>query len=198
MTTAEVRVRAARAIAAVLSPAAVWAVLLVLAPFAEPGTGHPLAWGAGAALLVCAVPWAIVTWLDRRGDLRRGTGRLGAAPLAVCTAVLMYGTLRVIRWWHGPLSLAAVILAVFAGYAAVLLARRHWPLHWPAATWGAAAVILPLLLGAQGLLALPVLMAGVWAAAVLRHGTTARLAGSALAGAVLCGGLCALLLQAIR
>ncbi|MFD1211265.1 hypothetical protein ACFQ36_04335, partial [Arthrobacter sp. GCM10027362] len=135
--------RAARTIAAVLSPAIVWAAVLVPAPFTEPGTDRPLAWGAGAALLVCAVPWIIVTWLDRRGDLRRGVGRVGAAPLTVCTGVLMYGALRVIRWWHGPLSLAAVLFAVFGGYAVVLLARRRRPLDWPAMTCGAAAAVFP-------------------------------------------------------
>jgi hypothetical protein len=203
VTTTPFRRCAARTIAAVLSPAVVWAVLLLAAPFAEPGTQYPLAWGAGAALLVCAVPAAILAWLDRRGDLRRGIGRLGAGPsgagpLMVCTGVLMYGTLRVIRWWHGPLPLAAVILGIFAGYAAVLLARRQWPLYWPAATLGAAAVVMPLLLGLPGLLALPALVAGLWAAAVLQRGTVARLSGSALAGAVVCGGICAVLLQAVR
>ncbi|MCG2622365.1 hypothetical protein LVY72_10605 [Arthrobacter sp. I2-34] len=198
MTTAPFRRHAARTIAAVLSPAVVWAALLLAAPFAGPGTQYPLAWGAGAALLVCAVPWAIVTGLDRRADLRRGLGRLRAGPTMVCTGVLMYGTLRVIRWWHGPLALAAVILGIFAGYAAVLLARRKWPLYWPAATLGAAAVIMPLLLGLPGLLALPLLLAGLWAAAALKRGTAARLSGSALAGAVVCGGICAVLLQAVR
>lgn len=190
------RRRTARAITAVLQPAVVWAALLLAAPFAEPRSQYPLAWGAGAALLVCAVPAAILAWLGRRRDLRGGIGRFGAGPLMLCTGVLMYGTLRVIRWWHGPLALAAVILAMFAGYAAVLLARRQWPLSWPATALGAAAAILPQLLGMPGLLALPVLAAGLWAAAVPGHGTAARLAGSALAGAVVCGGICALLLRA--
>lgn len=199
MTTPEhPGVRTARAAAVLLSPALVWAVVLVLAPFAPPGAEHPLAWGLGAALLVCAVPWAVLAWLGRRGDLRRRTGRPGLAPLAVGSAALMYGTLRIIRAWHGPLTLAAVLFAIFAGYAAVVLARRRLPLHWPAVTWGGAAAVLPLLLGLPGLLALPLPAAGIWAAAVLRRGTAAALAGSVLAGGAVCGGTCVLLLQAVR
>ncbi|NKX54664.1 hypothetical protein [Arthrobacter mobilis] len=186
----------ARTAAAVLSPAVVWAAVLVLAPFAQPRTDSPLLWGAGAALLVCAVPRAIAAALGPQ--LRPGLGRLGLAPLAAGTGVLMYGMLRVIRWWHGPLSLAAVIFAIFAGYALLLLARRHRPLDWPAMTCGAAAAILPLLLGPPGLAALPVLGLRLWAAAALRSPGSGHPVVSAAAGAMVCGGLCALLLQAIR
>jgi hypothetical protein len=197
--TTTFRRRAARTIAAVLSPAVVWAALLLAAPFAEPGTQYPLAWGAGAVLLVCAVPAAILAWLRRSGGLRRGAGgRPGLAPLGLGTAALLYGTLRVIRWWHGPLALAAVILAAAGGYAVFLAARRRWPLDWPLVSLGAAAVILPVLLGPTGFLALPFTAAGGWAAAVLSRGTAGRLAGSALAGAAVCGGICAVLLQAVR
>lgn len=196
-TAVPFRVRAARLLAVVLSPGVVWGATMVLgAATASSGAGA-LAWGIGAAVLICLVPWLIVTKLDRQGQLRRGIRRFGLTPLAVCAGALMYGTLRAIRWLDGPLSLAAVIFAACAGLGAVLLLSRVVHLDWPAASCGAMALILPLMLGLPGLAAWPAAAAGLWARHVLGR-TAGVLAGSALAGAAVCGGTYALLLQAVR
>ena len=164
------------------------------------GSWDPLsaAWGTGAAVLICLVPWAIVAKLDRAGQLRRGIRRFGLAPLAVCAGVLVYGTLRAIQWLDGPLALAAVIFAACAGLGTVLLLDRVLPLGWAPVSYGALAVILPLMLGGPGLVAWPAAALGTWAQAVLGRTTAARLAASLLVGAVVCGGTYALLLQAVR
>ncbi|EMY33492.1 hypothetical protein D477_014633 [Arthrobacter crystallopoietes BAB-32] len=199
MTTAVPgRVRTARAIAGVLSPGVVWGVALVLGALAGSWDLLSAAWGIGAAVLICLVPWTIVARLDRAGQLRRGIRRFGLAPLAVCAGVLMYGSLRAIQWLDGPLALAAVIFAACAGLAAVVLLDRVVRLGWAAVSYGALAVILPLMLGLPGLVAWAAAALGTWAQAVLGRTTAARLAVSLAAGALVCGGTYALLLQAVR
>jgi hypothetical protein len=199
MTTAvPSRVRGARLVAAVLSPGVVWGAAMVLGAATASAGARGLAWGIGAAVLICLVPWLIVTKLDRDRQLRRGIRRFGLTPLAVCAGALMYGTLRAIRWLDGPLSLAAVIFAACAGLGMVLLLARVARLGWPAVSYGAMAVILPLMLGLPGLAAWPAAAAGLWAQHVLGRGTAAVLAGSLLAGAAVCGGTYAVLLQALR
>ncbi|HEX2247654.1 MAG TPA: hypothetical protein VHH13_08900 [Arthrobacter sp.] len=196
-TTAPRGPAAARTIAAVLPPAVVWAVVLILSPVLEYGLGPMAGWGAGAAFLLCLVPWAIVTWLDKRGDLRRGIERLGFGPLMVSTAVLMYGTLRAIQWMDGPLGLAAVIFAIYGGFALMLLFRR-WGPDWSCMTYGGAAVILVLMAGLLGLIGAVVLALAAWAQVVLQSGRGGRFVVSAVAGAVVCGGIYAILEQTVR
>ena len=197
MTAAPRGPAAARTIAAVLPPAVVWAVVLILSPVLEYGLGRMVWWGTGAAFLLCFVPWAIVTWLDKRGDLRRGIERLGFGPLTVCTGVLMYGTLRAIQWLNGPLGLAAVIFAIYGGFALMLLFRRAGP-DWTCMTYGGAAAILVLMAGMTGLIGAVLLAAGVWAQTLMQPAQAGRFVVSALAGAVVCGGIYALLEQAVR
>lgn len=196
-TTAPRGPAAARTIAAVLPPAVVWAVILILSPVLEYGLGRMAWWGAGAAFLLCLVPWAIVTWLDKRGELRRGIKRLGLGPLMICTGVLMYGTLRAIQWLDGPLGLAAVIFAIYGGFALLLIFRRFGP-DWTSMTYGGAAVILVLMAGLPGLIGALLLALGVWAQALLQPARAGRFVVSALAGAAVCGGIYALLEQAVR
>jgi hypothetical protein len=196
MTTPPSGPAAARTITAVLPPAVVWAVVLILSPVLEYGLGRMAWWGAGAAFLLCFVPWAIVTWLDKRGELRRGIKRLGLGPLMICTGVLMYGTLRAIQWLDGPLGLAAVIFAIYGGFALLLIFRRFGP-DWTCMTCGGASVILVLMAGMPGLIGAAFLALGVWAKTVLQPRLAGRFVVSSLAGAVVCGGIYALLEQAV-
>ncbi|AUI52789.1 hypothetical protein [Arthrobacter crystallopoietes] len=196
MTTPPSGPAAARTITAVLPPAVVWAVVLILSPVLEYGLGRMAWWGAGAAFLLCFVPWAIVTWLDKRGELRRGIKRLGLGPLMICTGVLMYGTLRAIQWLDGPLGLAAVIFAIYGGFSLLLIFRRFGP-DWTCITYGGAAVILILMAGLPGLIGALLLALGVWAQALLQPARAGRFVVSALAGAAVCGGIYALLEQAV-
>ncbi|MCW2131748.1 hypothetical protein [Arthrobacter sp. VKM Ac-2550] len=195
-TTAPRGPAAARTITAMLPPAVVWAVVLILSPVLEYGLGRLAWWGAGAAFLLCLVPWAIVTWLDKRGDLHRGIKRLGLGPLMICTGVLMYGTLRAIQWLNGPLGLAAVIFAIYGGFALLLIFHRAGP-DWTCMTYGGAAVILVLMAGMPGLIGAALLALGVWAQTALRPRRAGRFVVSALAGAAVCGGIYALLEQAV-
>jgi hypothetical protein len=192
------RVPTARLVAGVLSPGVLWAAAMVLAAATAMPAPLSWAWGTGAAVLVSLVPWAIVAKLDRDGQLRKGIRRFGLAPAAVCSGVLMYGTLRTIRWLDGPLVLAAVIFAACAGLVAVVLLARVVRLSWAAVSCGAVAVLMPVMLGLPGMAAWPVSAAGLWALRVLKRGTAAELAAAVGAGAAVCGGTYALLMQALQ
>ncbi|GAA1341016.1 hypothetical protein [Arthrobacter roseus] len=199
MTTADpTQQRVGAAVVRSTPPAVVWAVALLLSPIVEDGWPASIIWGISTAILVSLVPWAIVTWLDRRNDLRRGISRLGATPVVVAAGALMYMTLRLIRYLDGPLGLAAVIFAIFAGYAVVLVIQRQVQLDWPMMTYGGAAVVFLLMLGWWGLTALAVLAVAAW---VRFQGekkpARRRLLAALITGAVICGGTYAALLQAV-
>ncbi|WAP52889.1 hypothetical protein OL239_07030 [Arthrobacter sp. ATA002] len=79
-----------------------WAAALFAAPFLNDDGATALLWGAGAAALVALFPWAMVTVLDKRGDLRRGINRLGASPVILGAFGAAFVVLRIIRWTDGP------------------------------------------------------------------------------------------------
>ncbi len=199
MTTASpAPARVGSAVVRLTPPSAVWAVALLLSPVLEDGWPASIIWGISAAVLVVLVPWAIVTWLDQRNDLRRGINRLGATPVVVAAGALMFITLRLIRWLDGPLGLAAVIFAIFAGYAVVLVIQRQVQLDWPMTTYGGAAVVFLLMLGWWGLPALAVLAVAVWARFQgEQKPARRRLLAALITGAIVCGGTYAALLQAV-
>jgi hypothetical protein len=65
-------------------------------------------------------------------------------------------------------------------------------------TYGGAAVILVLMAGMPGLIGAVLLALAVWAQVVLQSGRGGRFVVSAVAGAVVCGGIYAILEQAVR
>ena len=183
-----------------LLPGTVWAAALFAAPFINDDGGAALLWGAGAAVLVSLFPWALVTILDRRGDLRRGLDRLGAPPIILGAAGASFTVLRIIRWADGPTALAAVIFAMITAYALTAAFAKVIRLDWDDVTYSAAAVVLPALLfllfpGAAGTAA-AITAAAVCVAALLggRKHSAGRTAGAAAAG-VLAGGVFLWLLQ---
>ena len=183
-----------------LPPGVVWAAALFAAPFLNDDGGAALLWGAGAAVLISLFPWALVTILDRRGDLRRGLDRLGAPPVILGAAGACFMVLRVIRWMDGPLALAAVIFAMITAYALTAAVARVIRLDWAEVTCAAAVVVLPTLVfllfpGVAGIAA-AIAAALLFVAALLSGGRQAagKTAGAAAAGLV-AGGVFLWLLQ---
>jgi hypothetical protein len=174
-------------------PGVVWAAALFLAPFLNGDGGEALLWGAGAAALVSLFPWALVTILDRRGDLRRGLIRLGASPIILGATGASFMVLRVIRWADGPLALAAVVFAMITAYALTAAFAKVVRLNWADVTYAAAGVVLPVLL----FLLFPGVVGGAAAAAAAvlllaallsgRNRPDHRTAGAAVAGLVSAG-----------
>ncbi|MBP3043626.1 hypothetical protein KKR91_11505 [Arthrobacter jiangjiafuii] len=178
-----------------LPPGVVWAAALLAAPFLNADGAAALAWGAGAAVLVSLFPWALVRFLNLRGDLRQGLSRLGAPPVILGAAGACYMVLLIIRWTEGPRALAAVLFSMIAAYAITALVSRVMPLEWKEVTYAAAAVVLPVLLlalfpGTAGLSAAAV-AAGLCAAALLygRRTTAGRTAAAAAVGLAAGGGV---------
>lgn len=183
-----------------LLPGVVWAAALFAAPFLNDDGGAALLWGAGAAVLVSLFPWALVTILDRRGDLRRGLDRLGAPPVILGAAGACFVVLRIIWWTDGPRTLAAVIFAMITAYALTAALTKVVRLEWTEVTCAAGAVVLPTLLflllpGAAGTAA-AIAAAAMFVAALLsgRDHPAVQTAGAAAAG-LFSGGIFLWLLQ---
>ncbi|MET4059754.1 hypothetical protein ABIB35_001286 [Arthrobacter sp. UYP6] len=129
-----------------LPPGAVWAAALFTAPFLNDDGASALVWGAGSAVLIALFPWALVTVLDKRGDLRRGIDRLGAPPVILGGLGAAFVVLRIIRWADGPRALAAVVFGMIAAYALTTALSKVARLEWADVTYAADAVVLPVLL----------------------------------------------------
>ena len=127
-------------------PGAVWAAALLAAPWLNTDGITALVWGLGAAVLIALFPWALVTVLDKRGDLRRGINRLGASPVILGAFGAAFLVLRFIRWTDGPRALAAVVFGMITAYALTAAFTKVIRLDWAEVTYAAAAVVLPVLL----------------------------------------------------
>ena len=175
-----------------LPPGAVWAAALFMAPFVDDDGASALVWGLGSALLIALFPWALVTVLDKRGDLRRGIDRLGVSPVILGALGAAFTVLRIIRWTDGPRALAAVVFGMIAAYALMTAVSKVARLEWADVTYAAAAVVIPVLLflllpGALGS-AVAIAVAVLCAGALIRGGTTAGKTVAAAAAGVLAGG----------
>ncbi|MCC3265481.1 hypothetical protein [Arthrobacter gengyunqii] len=173
-------------------PGAVWAAALFTAPFLNDDGATALIWGIGAVVLIALFPWALVTVLDKRGDLRRGINRLGASPIILGAFGAAFMVLRLIRWTGGPQALAAVVFGMIAAYALTIAVTKAARLEWADVTYAASAVVLPVLLyllfpGAVGAL-LAATAAILCVAALLSGGWATGKTGAAAAVGVLAGG----------
>ena len=126
-------------------PGAVWAAALFMAPFLNHDSKTALLWSAGSVVLIALFPWALVTFLDKRGDLRRGINRLGASPVILGAFGVAFMVLRIIRWSDGSRALAAVVFGMIAGYAMTVAVSRVINLQWVDVAYAASAIILPVM-----------------------------------------------------
>ncbi|WP_104161388.1 hypothetical protein [Arthrobacter sp. ZGTC212] len=175
-----------------LPPGAVWAAALLAAPFLNDDGATALVWGVGSAVLIALFPWALVTVLDKRGDLRRGLNRMGAPPIILGAFGAAFMVLRVVRWTDGPRALAAVVFGMIAAYALTAAVSKAARLEWADVTYAAAAVVLPVLLfllfpGAAGAVLAAAVACVCVAAVISGRGQTAK-TGAAAAVGVLAGG----------
>ena len=173
-------------------PGAVWAAALFAAPWLNADGVTALVWGVGAAVLIALFPWALVTVLDKRGDLRRGIDRLGASPVILGAFGAAFLVLRIIRWTDGPRALAAVVFGMITAYALTVVVSRAVRLDWAEVTYAAAAVVLPVLLyllfpGVVGAV-LAASLAGLCIGVLIRERQTRGKTAAAAAVGVLAGG----------
>ncbi|MCQ2000375.1 hypothetical protein [Arthrobacter zhaoxinii] len=173
----------------------IWSLILLAAPFLSFSPGVALPWGVGAALLMGVFPAVLVSYLQRRNDLRR-LPPSSLPPAVLGAAALAFMFQRIILWLQGPLTLSAAVFALLAAAVVLLIANTFTSWSWLDLTLGAGAVIL----GTTAALLLPGLTgtaAGILLAAVLaaflavrlRQGNLSGRLAAAAAGAVAGGGV---------
>ena len=173
-------------------PGAVWAAALLAAPWLNDDGITALLWGVGAAVLIALFPWALVTVLDKRGDLRRGINRLGVSPVILGAFGAAFVVLRIIRWTDGPKALAAVVFGMITAYALNAAFVKVIRLEWAEVTYAASAVVLPVLIyllfpGVVGTV-LAAALAGLCIGVLIRERQTGGNTAAAAAVGVLAGG----------
>ncbi|WP_146364534.1 hypothetical protein [Arthrobacter yangruifuii] len=173
----------------------IWSLVLLAAPFLSFAPGAALPWGVGAALLMGVFPAVLVSWLERRNDLRR-LPPSSLPPTVLGAAALAFMFQRIILWLQGPLALSAAVFALLAAAVVLLVANAFTSWSWLDLSLGAGAVIL----GVTTALLLPGLwgsLAGILAGAVpgvslavrLWHGSPRTRLAAGAAGAATGGGI---------
>ncbi|UWX96136.1 hypothetical protein N2K95_10650 [Arthrobacter zhaoxinii] len=173
----------------------IWSLILLAAPFLSFSPGAALPWGVGAALLMGVFPAVLVSYLQRRDDLRR-LPPSSLPPAVLGAAALAFMFQRIILWLQGPLTLSAAVFALLAAAVVLLIANAFTSWSWLDLTLGAGAVIL----GTTAALLLPglpgtaagILVAGVLAAVLavrVRQGNPSRHLAAGAAGAAAGGGI---------
>lgn len=173
-----------------LPPGTVWAACLFTAPFTTSDGSTAVVWGIGAVVLIVLFPWALVTVLNRRGDLRCGMSRLGASPLILGAFGGSFLLLRLILWAGGPRALASVVFGMIVAYALTVAVSKAVRLEWADVTYAASAIILPVLLvhlhptaaGTAGAVAVALLFVGAMSGS--RAGTFPAVLAAACVGMV--------------
>lgn len=180
---------AAHAVSAVLSPAWLGALCLVLAGGRQDGLSGAL-WGLAVAALVLGAPMMVLARRARRGRYadrfvpeRRDRHAIYAAVGCLLLAVLA------LLWFAGPglgapRAVALALAALLTGLLALIPITVVWKVSAHAGVAGAAAVILPALVSpwaGLGTWLLPVLVG--WARVRLGAHTTAQVVVGALIGA---------------
>ena len=187
-----------------VASALIWSLILLAAPFLSFPPSAALPWGAGAALLMGVFPAVLVTYLQRRGDLRR-LPPASLPPTVLGAAALAFMFQRIILWLDGPLTLSAAVFALLAAAMVLLVANAFTSWSWLDLTLGAGLVILgstvfllfPGLAGTAGAAVTAVVLA-LSLAARQRQGRPAAHLAAAAAGAAAGGGIFLWLLSYAR
>ena len=153
-------------------PGILWSVILLAAPFLSMGPAGAVPWGVSAALLLGVFPPVLVSFLQRRNDLRRFPP--SSLPSVVLGAAALAGMMQwAILWLQGPRALSAAAFGLLASALVLMVANAFTSWSWLDLTLGAGTVMLAstaylLLPGVWGLVAAAVLVAGQAPLAVLR------------------------------
>lgn len=176
--------RLARLITDLFAPAHL-AIGLLLVVGTASGASHlrGLAWGALAALVVGAMPYAWILYSVRRGRLtsRHIPDRAQRIlPLALA-AVLAGAGLALLVALGAPRQLVALVLAMLAGLAVTAAVTTVWKISIHGAVAGGTAIVLTVVFGPVLLVSSALVVAIGWSR-VQQHGHTIR---QVVAGALL-------------
>lgn len=187
---------AARVLTEVLAPSVVVTLLPLAVAWAATRALLPtLGWGLLVALTSSILPMAVIVWGARSGrwdgrHVRNREGRLVPFLVLLVLSLVGLGLLIVLRAPWPVIALDVIMLATLFVTGAI---TTKWKVSMHAAVCGGAAIVLVVTYGPIWWLSL-LLVAGVsWSRVQLRdHTSTQVLVGSAI-GAVVGGGLFALL-----
>lgn len=159
------------------------------------GTSSTLAgigWGLLAMFFAAILPY-VLTWRMRHpagGGRLAPWARASYMGLAVVTAVL---GLLVLHWLGAPDAVVSAVIAIVASLAVVAVTNARWGWSNHLAACAAGVAMLVVLFGPAGLWAALALPAVAWARLTLNRHTPGELVLGGLVGAVISGGVLAVL-----
>ncbi|MBW1597230.1 hypothetical protein [Streptomyces sp. JJ38] len=180
------RVKAAKAITDVLSPAYLVIGLLLLIGWHSTHSIAGLGWGLFAATFCGIIPLAIVHLGVRRGKLTDKHVRVRKqriAPLAF-TLVLVLTGIALLHVLGAPQDVFALVIAMLAGLASSLLVTVWWQISVHNAVVGGTVMILLLVYGPIALSTAALVVAVGWSRRVLKAHTMAQLVCGTALGAI--------------
>lgn len=180
----------ARALTEIFQPPLVLAVLLVVLPWGADPTWHSLAWGLGAAVVVCGIPLTTVELLVRRGVLtdHHVSLRQQRRPVMAGTLLVVLGYLAAALAWDGPREITALLVVTVLAVLLLALVSPWWKISAHAMMMGGTLTMLVTTWGPVGLVFVPVALLVCWSRAVLTAHTWAQVGSGFLYGLVLLGG----------
>jgi len=190
----DTRRRIARLVTEVMSPVVLIVVVSLIVAVHSAGAGRGLALGLVAVFFVGGFPYALVLIGVRRGLLtdhhisrREQRPRIMAIALASAVAGLV-----VLRWLDAPRALFALLAAMVAGVAVALAVTSFWKISIHAASAAGTVACLAILVSPWWLVLAPLVVLTGWARVEIRDHTPVQVLVGAIVGAVVAGGVLAL------
>jgi membrane-associated phospholipid phosphatase len=191
------RLRAARMVTEVLSPAPIVAVLpLVVAWHGTSDAATAIGWGLTATLFASVLPFAVVLLGVRRGrltDHHVGLRQQRARPMLMGVASVLIG-LGLLVALRAPRELVALVAAMTVGLSVSLLVTLWWKVSVHTAVAAGAAMVLWLVFGPALFAIWPLVGVIGWSRVQLGDHTPAQV----VVGAVLGAGVAATVFPLVR
>lgn len=188
--------RVARVLTELFAPAVLAAVMpLIIAIHASASLVPGLRWGVMAAVFSSAIPYGVIWWGVRRGQLTDhhiGVREQRRTPLALGLSSVLFGLL-VLVLAGAPRQLVAMVVVMFAGLLMIAAVNQVWKLSAHTAVGAGAVSVLVMVFGVALLPAALVVVAVGWSRVYLRDHTPAQVTVGGIAGVVVAVPIYALL-----
>jgi membrane-associated phospholipid phosphatase len=176
-------------------PLVLSALLVTMPPLAQDAGLTGALWGLLGACAVCLIPFAVVMILARRGVLsdHHVSDKKQRAPIMAATLALTALYMMALLTWQGPMILMALAVAFASGMVGLILISPWWKISGHAMTAGSMGAIASFSWGPWALVAIPMCIAVCISRVVLRAHTLAQVAAGAAFGAIVIGGIYAMM-----
>jgi hypothetical protein len=182
--------RTARVLTEVFTPPVLAAALpIVIGVHADRTVATGLAWGLLASVFAAVIPYAMVWYGVRRGNLSDrhiGVREQRTKPLTLSLVSVLVG-LALLGLLGAPRELIALVVALFVGGLVATVINHFWKLSVHASVAAGSTTVLVLTFGPV-LLATAIVVAAVgWSRVRLRDHTTSQVVTGTVIGAVVTG-----------